>query len=239
MHNSLMFNYNFESANNSLLTQLKRRENTITNMKKYLSKNMLKTVSNAILFGKLNYHLLIWPLINNNNLNKVNKIIENISRMVYGNDNYGRTFDFILKKLNWFNIQDLHEIAISKFVHKLLNGEDKHYLKDMITNNRQNRNLSENKIGPIKNNSKILQNKIGLATLELKTVIYKSYNIYNKLPREITLIKNKNNLKKWIKKYYNNKKIKFTIIKDDFKEIKDLENYEINDDNLKNCIINY
>ena len=95
MHNSLMFNYNFESANNSLLTQLKRRENTINNMKKYLSNKMLKTVSNAILFGKLNYHLLIWPLINNNNLNKVNKIIENVSRMVYGHDNYGRTFYFI------------------------------------------------------------------------------------------------------------------------------------------------
>ena len=109
----------------------------------------------------------------------------------------------------------------------------------MITKNRQNKNLSENKIGPLKNNSKILQNKIGLATLELKTVIYKSQKIYNNLPREITLIKNKNNFKKWIKKYYNNNKIKFTIIKDDFKEIKDLENYEINEYNLQNCILNY
>ena len=108
-------------------------------MKKYLSKKMLKIVSNAIIFGKINYHLLIWPLINNNNLNKVNKFIENISRIVYGSENYGRTFEYILKQLNWYNIQDLHEIAISKFVHKLLNCDDKHYLKDMITQNRQNK----------------------------------------------------------------------------------------------------
>ena len=93
-----MFNYNFEFAKNSLLTQLKRRENTIINIRKYLSQKMLNIISNAIIFGKINYHLVIWPLINNNNLNKVNKIIENISRIVYGYDNYGRTFKFILKK---------------------------------------------------------------------------------------------------------------------------------------------
>ena len=78
MHNSLMFNYNFETAKNSLLTQLKRRENTIINMKKYINQKMLKNISNAIIFGKINYHLLIWPLINNDNLKKVNKIIENV-----------------------------------------------------------------------------------------------------------------------------------------------------------------
>ena len=82
----------------------------------------------------------------------------------------------------------MHEIAISKFIHKLLNNDDNHYLKDMITQNRQFKTLSENKVGPLKNNSKILQNKIGLASVELKTVIYKSYKIYNNLPREITLI---------------------------------------------------
>ena len=234
-----MFNYNFENSKNSLLTQLKRRENTILNIRKYLSQKMLKIISNAIIFGKINYHLVIWPLINNNNINKVNKIIENISRIVYGYDNYGRTFDFILKQLNWYKIEDLHEIAISKFIHKLLNNEDNHYLKDMITQKRQNKNLAENKIGPLKNNSKILQNKIGLATLELKTVIYKSQKIYNNLPRELTLIKNKNNFKKWIKKYYNNKKFKFTTIKDDYKSIKDNEKFIINDLDLQKCQLKY
>ena len=146
---------------------------------------MLKIVTNAIIFGKLNYHLVIWPIISNINLQKVNKIIESISRIVYGDSNYGRTFDFILEKLNWFKIQNLHEIAIAKFVHKLLNNDDCHYLKDLITNNRQFKTKAENKIGP-------LQDKIGLGTLEQKSVIYKSQKIYNNLPRELTLIQNKN-----------------------------------------------
>ena len=98
IHNSFMFNYNFQNFQNSLLIQLKRRENTIINIKKYLSNKMLKIVSNAIIFGKINYHLLIWPLINNGNINKVNKIIENISRIVYGYDSYGRTFEYLLKE---------------------------------------------------------------------------------------------------------------------------------------------
>ena len=73
----------------------------------------------------------------------------------------------------------------------------------------------------------------------MKTVIYKAYNIYNKLPRELTLIKNKNNFKKWIKKYYNNKKLKFTTIKDDYKSIKDNDNFIINDLNLQKCQLKY
>ena len=92
-----MFNYNFEHCKNSILTQLKVRENTIKNIKKYLNPKMTKIIANAILFGKINYHLVIWPLINNNNLIKVNKIIENVARIVIGPENYGRTFEFILK----------------------------------------------------------------------------------------------------------------------------------------------
>ena len=143
------------------------------------------------------------------------------------------------KKLNWYNIQDLHEIAISKFIHKLLNDDENHYLKDLITQNRQYKTLSDNKIGPLKNNSKILQNKIGLASLELKTVISKAYNIYNNLPRELTLIINKNNFKKWIKKYYNNKKLKFTIVKENYNKIKDIEKFEINVNNVNTCFQDY
>ena len=190
IHNSLMFNYNFEYSKNSIHTQLKVRENTIKNIKKYLNPKMTKIIANAILFGKINYHLIIWPLINNNNLNKVNKIIENVARIVYGAEHIGRTFEFLLKNLNWFKIEDLHEMAIIKFIHKLLNKNDNHYLKDLITQNRYYKTLSENKIGPIKNNANNLQNKIGLGTLEIKSVINKSQNIYNKLPRELTLIVN-------------------------------------------------
>ena len=200
---------------------------------------MTKIIANAILFGKINYHLLIWPLINNNNLKKVNKIIENVARTVYGAEHLGRTFEFVLKKLNWFKIEDLHEMAIIKFNHKLLNRNENHYLKDLITQNRFYKTFSENKIGPISNNSKNLQNKIALGTLEVKSVMNKSLNIYNKLPRELTLIVNKNNFKKWLKKYYLNKDIKFTKIDKDFTEIKIDHDYFIDQTNIDKCSFEY
>ena len=82
----------------------------------------------------------------------------------------------------------MHQIAISKFIHKLLNNDDNHYLKNLITTNRQNKTLADNKFGT-------LQNNIGIGTLKQKTVIYKAQKIYNDLPREITLIK-KNQISK-------------------------------------------
>merc|ERR1712055_232445 len=46
LHNSLMFNYNFEQSKNSIHTQLKVRENTIKNIKKYLNPKMTKIIAN-------------------------------------------------------------------------------------------------------------------------------------------------------------------------------------------------
>ena len=193
---------------------------------------MLKIVANAILLGKMNYHMIIWPLINNANLNKVNKIIENVARTIYGYDNYGRTTEFILQKIKWFKIQEMHHIAISKFIHKLLNNDDNHYLKDLITTNRQNKTLADNKIGT-------LQDNIGISTLEQKTLIYKAQKIYNNLPREITLIKKKSNFKKWIIKYYLNKNIKFTKILYDYNVAKDVSKFNIDKQNNNDCFNQY
>ena len=41
------------------------------------------------------------------------------------------------------------------------------------------------------------------------------------------------------KKYYNNKKLKFTIIKDDYKIIKDIEKFNINVQDVQKCQLKY
>ena len=41
------------------------------------------------------------------------------------------------------------------------------------------------------------------------------------------------------KKYYNNKKLKFTIIKDNYNKMKDIEKFEINVNNVNKCIQDY
>ena len=41
------------------------------------------------------------------------------------------------------------------------------------------------------------------------------------------------------KKYYNNKKLKFTTIKDDYKSTKDNDDFIIKDFNLQKCQLKY
>ena len=67
IHNTLTFNFNFIGSKNSLYIQLQRRANTLIHINKYLNDKMFKNIANAILIGKINYHLILWPLINKKN----------------------------------------------------------------------------------------------------------------------------------------------------------------------------
>ena len=41
------------------------------------------------------------------------------------------------------------------------------------------------------------------------------------------------------KKYYKNKKLKFTIIKEDFNKTKDIDKFDINVNNVHKCQLDY
>ena len=81
---NLNFNYNFSGAPNSILIQLKRRQNSLIHLKKHLNTKMFKIIANTILLGKINYHLIIWPFINKQNIKKTNKIIIDVAKIIYG-----------------------------------------------------------------------------------------------------------------------------------------------------------
>ena len=69
----------------------------------------------------------------------------------------------------------------------------------MLTN-RSVKYEAQNKIGPHKP-------EIGKHTQDQKTFLYKSVNLYNNLPRELTLMPNIKLFKKWLKMYYLRKEI--------------------------------
>ena len=99
-------------------------------------------------------------------------------------------------------------MSIQKLSHKLLNSDNKnrHFLATMITHNRNNRMLSENKCGPqrkIERNDKYSN----------KTFSFKIINIYNRINRQLTLLKNHQKIKKCINKLTTNPNIKFNIPK--------------------------
>ena len=201
-------------------------------MRKYLNDKMFRIIANAILIGKINYHLLIWPYISKKNIRKTNKIIINVARLCFGQNHYGRTDEYILKQIKWFTIEDYHTMETLKFTHKLLNKNENYYLKNIITYNRERKTLAENKIGTLKS-------KFGHKTNEQNSFIFKAANNYNKLPRLITLITKPSNFKKWLKNYYIDNNIKLKKNDNDHKNTKNISDYEIDTKNIEKCYKDY
>ena len=102
-------------------------------------------------------------------------------------------------------------MSISKYTHKILNGKNQnsqsHYFKQEIMRNRNIRRKTENKTGPH-------TPEIGHLDVIQKTFLYKSRNIYNYLPRGLTLIKSDKLFKIWIKRFYKNRNIKLKEVND-------------------------
>ena len=64
-----------------------------------------------------------------------------------------------------------------------------------------------------------------------KTFLYRTVQIYNKLPKEITLIKNKILFKKWLKRYNINNNIK--LKKQEDHKIEENEHIEVNEEAIE------
>ena len=118
----------------------------------------------------------------------------------------GRTNDFILKKLNWFSIEERYQLTVQKLTHKMLNMDNlhRHFLAGIMTENRTIKMMKENKLGP-----KPSINRNDKYTME--TFTYKSIDLYNRLDRRYTLLINNIKLKKCLNKLYANPKTIFKI----------------------------
>ena len=83
----------------------------------------------------------------------------------------------------------------------MLNNKEEHFFQDYLTRNRSIRILKQNKVGyhdPL----------MGFNSYTQRTFLYKAVNIYNSLPKNITLIRHQHLLKKWVKRYNLDRNIK-------------------------------
>ena len=104
--------------------------------------------------------------------------------------------------------------------HKLLNTDNnnRHFLAELMSNNRTIRMLKENKLGP---KYQIPAND----RYTMKTFTFKAIDIYNRLDRKYTLLINTIKFKKCLNSLYTNPKVNF--------KIKKQSNYD------PKCIIDY
>ena len=172
-------------GNKCLMTQLKQQRHAIYRLAKFVSKDFLLKYSNAILISKLNYHIEVWGTCKKTIKSKIDDLLLGIAIKISDYNTIGRTNDFILKKVKWISIEERYQLTVLKLTHKLLNSDNhnRHFLAEIMTENRTIRMLKENKLGPkqkVNNNDKFT----------MKTFTYRSIDLYNRLPREFTLLIN-------------------------------------------------
>ena len=106
-----------------------------------------------------------------------------------------------------------------------INSDDQHYFCDYLLRNRSEKSKSQNKIGPYKSD-------ISSKSLSQSTFLYKSVNVYSKLPKNITLSKNKKMFKSWQKKYTLDNNIKIPTREDNSKIY---TYHQVNLQNIASC----
>ena len=107
----------------------------------------------------------------------------------------------------------------------MINSENDHYFKNYLTNNRGIRNFSQNKVGHHSID-------MGHSIYTQKSYLYLAIKLYNKLPRNITLIRQPNLFKKWLKRYNLDNRIK---LKEQNNNTLIHEDQVINQDNITYC----
>ena len=113
----------------------------------------------------------------------------------------GRTRNWMMLKIKWLTTQKNYENSSQNIIYKIITSEEDHYFKDYLLKSRSIRNKSQNKVGT---HDQIM----GQSIFTQKSFLYTSIELYNNLPKNLTLIKQQNLFKKWVKLYNLNNNIK-------------------------------
>ena len=182
INNRLDWNTHIRSGKSSLLCQIKQRYNTIKIISSYISIKFARTMANALMISKVNYNVDVWGKTNKHNLNKINQILEKAARIVLGNSSIGRTTDWVMTNMKWLKIELKYENSAQNYIYKLINGKDEHNFKHKLIGNRSVRIRCQNKVGHH-------DQEMGRNVYTQRSILYTAVSVYNKLPRNITLIK--------------------------------------------------
>ena len=175
----------------------------LTQVGKYLNFKTRLQLTNSVIIGILNYGLPLLLCSDQKLLVKLNQVIIKSARFVIGSYCFKYSYNDILKKLDWFSIYQLINIASVKlFRHIILTSKPQplYVLVKKGQNNKVN-TRTVNKYYP-KNNPK---------TSELKNFfINKMCEIWNSLPLGLHNLSNKNfdlKIKKYARNNFNSKKL--------------------------------
>ena len=166
-----------------------------------VSQNFARQIANCLLISKINYHIEIWGNTSKINRKKIERIMIKAAKIVLGRKSLGRTDEWLLREMKWLKIEKMYENQLQNFIYKIMNSENQHYFNYyMKKKNRSIRIKAQNKVG---HHDGIM----GQSIYSQQSILYQSVQIYNKLPKELTLIKKQHLFKKWVKRFNLNNNI--------------------------------
>ena len=224
----LKWNCHINEGSQSLISQLKQRLNSLKLISKTISQRFARQMANALIMSKIFYNIEIWGDTTLTNRKKINKIIYDAAKTVIGTASIGRTNKWLLNEMKWFDIEKCHENAVQNYTYKMINSSNNHYFKTYLTTNRSIRIEAQNKV-------RHHDIEMGQTAIMQRTYLYRAVNTYNKLPRNLTLIKNPNMFKKWLKKYNLNNNIKLKEQDDFTRNNDDIENDNEEENDEEEC----
>ena len=198
--NKLNWNSHINKGQMSLVSQLKRRYNLLKHIVYKTNRMFAKQIANAIILSKVNYHIEVWGQTSETNRRKIDHILLKTAKLVVGRHHLGRNNKWYLNEMKWLTLKEMYETSTQKYTHRIIHGSDNHFFKNYLLSNRNARNEYEEKLGPHKP-------YIGLSVHTQNTYLYQIITSYNKLPKEITMIRDPKIFKKWLKKFYLDKNI--------------------------------
>ena len=199
INSNLKWDSHINEGNTSLMAQLKQRVNSLKLISKAVSQKFARNLANSLIISKLNYNIEIWGDTSKYNINKINNILYKAAKIVLGSKAIGRTNSWMLKEMKWLDMQSGYENAMQNSIYKMINNKDDHFFKSQLIENRTIR---------IKKQNKVRHHSVEMNNNMQRSYLYRALNIFNKLPRNITLIKIPHLFKKWVKKFNLDNSIK-------------------------------
>ena len=162
----------YDTEINKLVSTLHNRINTIRQVNSYTDfKTRLKFL-NANVISKLNYMLPFYSSINNDQLNKLHKVIMTSARMAIGNYCFKVKCNKILGRCNWLPITEMISNAQCNFIHKIIMSKSPLKIFEMFI--IPSRRVKEIRLY-IQSKSKLSQHFL----------LFNSINLYNNLPDKL------------------------------------------------------
>ncbi len=172
----------------------------IRSIKKFLSKNSLKTLVNCFILSRLDYCNSLLFGTSDETLDRLQRVQNAAARLIYGlkkNDHITQT----LKELHWLPIRSRIDYKIALITYKTLHGDGPEYLRELLDPVQHQRSLRSSE----KNLLKIP--KFKLKSGGKRSFSFAAPTIWNSLPNELKsmgLASFKKNLKTFLfRKAYN------------------------------------